>query len=522
MKVLLIQPPLSDFYHTTIRSYPLSLLLIASNISQDFKVKILNCRLGKVKKIKNEHFKELDIFYYENKISPFSLFKGYKRYGLEKKEITEIIKNFAPEVIGINSNFSAHFFEIKDLIKDIKNSFKSIKIVLGGCHPTIFPEDILKDENVDFLIRGEGETPFSLLLNSFKKNTPFEEIKGLCYKKNGKVFINEINIEKDIDFIPRRDLIDKNAYKWGGSYFSQFLTSRGCPFSCAFCGKIKTPFRKRKLESMFEEIEILERENIKFLSLEDEVLGLDEIHFKKTLELFKGKTFKLSCMNGIYLGVLKKELLKLMEEAGFVKLNLSFVDISKDLLIKEKRNFLDGFKILDEIESYPFLFEIHYIIGMPRQKVENILEMMKYLMEKRTLLAPSVYYLAPFSEEFKNYYKGEDFKYFRSSSLYSYNPNFNQKTLFTLLLLARFINYIKMKIDKFEINAFEGLIEISKDEIEKEILKKLLKEKKFYFFDEKFKIFKEEPVELEIINHFFKRFKDEKIKGYKKHKYLTI
>lgn len=521
MKVLLIQPPLSDFYHTIIRSYPLSLLLIASNISKNFELKILNCRLGRVKKIKNEDFKELDIFYYENKISPFSLFKGYKYYGLEKKEIIDTIKNFNPEVIGISSNFSAHFFETKNLIKDIKSSYKNAKIVLGGAHPTIFPEEVLKDENVDFLIRGEGETPFNLLLNSFKENISFEKIKGLCYKKNGKIFINEINIEKSIDFIPRRDLIDKNAYKWGGSYFSQFLTSRGCPFSCAFCGKIKTPFRKRNLNSMLEEIETLERENIKFLSLEDEVLGLDAEHFKKTLELFKEKDFKLSCMNGIYLGVLKKEFLKEMEKAGFVKINISLVDISKELLIKEKRNFFDLVKILDEIESYPFLFEIHYIIGMLGQKIENIFETMEYIMEKRALLAPSVYYLAPSSKEFKNYYKGENFKYFRSSSLYPYN-NFNQKTLYTLLILARFINYIKMKIDKFEINFLEDLLDISKDEIEKEILKKLLKENKFYFYDKNLKFFKEEPIETELANYFIKKIKGKKIKGYKKGKFLTF
>lgn len=517
MKVILLQPPLSDFYHTTIRSYPLGLLHIAAQI-KDTEIKIYNGRLGKPKKIKNE---ELDEFYKEEKISPFCLFKGFKIYGKKDDEILNYLKKEKPDLIGINSMFSAHFYEIEVLINKIKKELPSSKILLGGTHPTIFPE-ILKNENIDFLIRGEGETPFKLFLEEFIGNKKFERIKGLCFKNNGKIVINDINFEKNIDIIPERNLIEKEDYKWSGSYFSQLLTSRGCIFNCAFCGKIKTPYRKRSLKSLEEEIEHLEKENIKSISLEDELLGFDENFFIEVLKLFKGKDFKLYCMNGIYLGILRKDLIKEMLKAGFKKLNLSFVDISKKTLKEEKRIFSNLFEKLEEVENFPLNYEVHYIIGLPNQRIEDTIELMVYLSGKRVLLAPSSYYFAPLSLDFEKYYKNEDFKNFRSSALISPNPSFSKKVLYTFLILSRFINFIKKTIDKYEIKNLQELIELSNSEIEKEIIKRLIKDKEFLFYDIKLKSYFKEPVEDEIINLFFKKIENKKIKGYKKEKELIL
>lgn len=514
MKVLLLQPPLKDFYNTRIRNYPLGLLQIASSINQEWELKILNLRDLKGKIIKNEDFPELSTYFNENKISPFSLFKGYKYYGIEEKQIEIFLEKEKPEVIGISSNFSAHFREVLKICRTIKKILPEKKIVLGGTHPTLYPEETLKNEEIDFVIRGEGETPFRKLLESISDKKSFDEIKGLCFKKNKKIFLGEINFEKNIDLIPKRELIDKREFRWAGSFFSQILTSRGCPFICSFCGKVKAPFRKRGLKSLEEEIEYLEKEKIKTLSLEDEVLGIDENFFREVLKIFKGKGFNLYCMNGIYPEILKKELLEEMLEAGFQKLNLSFVDISEETLIKERRPFLKLSEKLDEIEELPLNYEVHFIAGLPDQKIEDLLELLLYLSQKRCLLAPSIYYLAPFSSDFQKYYKGEDFKYFRSSALHSPNPLFSPSVLYTFLILSRFVNFIKNSIDSYEISSFSSIKEISSSEIDKFIFEKIFKEKKFYYYDKKEKDFFEEQVDKEIVENFFKKLK--KIKGFKR------
>lgn len=516
MKVLLVQPPVKDFYHTTIRSYPLSLLYIASKIPDSFEIKLFNFRKAKPRIIKNDDFKELENFYKTEKISPFTLFKGYKLYGKSNEEIKKSLEAEKPDIIGISSNFSAHFNETIEFLKISKEACPRAITILGGHHPTLFPEEVLKLKEVDYLIRGEGETPFYEFLTGKEK----EKIKGLCYKKNGKIIINDINFEENIDFLPKREIIEKKDYKWGGAYFSQFISTRGCPFSCSFCGKLNFPFRKRSLKSLEKEIEILKKEKIEFLSLEDEVLGYDKCHFKELLNLFKGKNFKLSCMNGIYPGVLEKEILNEMIEAGFKKLNLSLVDISKKTLIIEDRKIYLEDEKLKLIENYPFLIEIHFIIGLPGQRIEDIIEIFLYLIEKRNLIAPSVYYLAPFSKDFKKYYKGEDFKYFRSSALKSPNKSFSQRIIYTILIISRFINYLKKAIDLFEIKNLDELLFLTKNDEEKEIIKRLLEEKNFYYFDKNLKEFLREPVEDELVKDFFKKLKGKKIKGYKTYNFL--
>ncbi len=522
MRVLLLQPPIRDFYLTRIRTYPLGLLFLASKIKKYFDVKVLDLTLGKPKIIENREFPELDIFFNKNKISPFSLFKAYKHFGMDFYEIKKVIEREKPQIIGISSNFSSHFEEVKEIINISKETDKEIKVVLGGYHPTIFPMETLSLKGVDFLIRGEGETPFFELLKALSNKKSFKEIEGISFKEKDKIYIKGINYEKNIDLIPERDLIDSKNYKWGKSYFSSMITTRGCPFKCAFCGKLDLPFRMRSIKNIEEEIEILNKENIKFLSLEDEVLGLDKKFFKEILNLFKGKDFKLSCMNGIYLGVLNEENLREIEEAGFVKLNLSLVDISKENLKREKRDMPKEVEDLNFLKNYNFLVEVHFIVGLPKQKIENVIETMIYLMENKVLLAPSIYYLSPQSYDFKKYYKGEEYKYFRSSALKSPNPLFKEIVIYTFLYLSRFINYIKNAIDFYEIGALEDLSYLAKDEREKEIIRKFLLEKKFYYYDEKLGDYFLEPLDQDLLKTFFEKAKGKKITGYKKNKFIYL
>lgn len=522
MKVVLIQPPIEDFYLTKIRNYPLGLLQIGSNIKNISELRIFNARNGGGKIIENEEFKGLEIYFSKNKISPFSLFKGYKYYGKNENQIKNFLEKEKPQIIGISSSFSAHFKEVLKLSKFIKKILPDSKIVLGGCHPTFFPEDVLKNKEIDFVIRGEGETPFKVLIENLKKGNNFPEYRGICYKKNENILIEDINFEEDTDYIPERDLIDKREFKWAGSFFSQILTSRGCPFSCGFCGKVKSVFRKRSIKSLEEEIDYLNKENIKTLSLEDEVLGLDQKFFREVLNLFKGKGFKLYCMNGIYLEILKKELLEEMFSCGFQKLNLSFVDISEKTLKYERRPFSENFIKFEEIEDFPLNYEIHFILGLPRQRVKDILEIIFYLSQKRALLAPSVYYLAPFSLDFEKYYKGEEFKYFRSSALHSPNPEFPPSVLYTFLVISRFINFIKEKIDRYKIKEIGEIKDLLKSDLEKNIFEKVLKEKKFYYYDRNSNDFIQEPVDKEITEIFLERLKKIKIKGYKSNLFASF
>jgi len=132
----------------------------------------------------------------------------------------------------------------KTLLPNLKLSrllkSNNIPVVWGGIHPTFLPETTIKNEAVDFIIMGEGEESACEFAEKLKENSNLSLVKGLGYKKDGKIILNE-----------RSALIsnlDKYRLNWddikvqnylrpfnGNETFLSYLTSRGCPHRCGFC-----------------------------------------------------------------------------------------------------------------------------------------------------------------------------------------------------------------------------------------------------------------------------------------------
>ena len=95
-------------------------------------------------------------------------------------------------VMGTNPSASStpKMIETKQIVDGIKKKNPMMKIAIGGIHPSSLPEKTLKEENVDFIIYGEGFYTVYELLNVLKtKNLEkLNEVKGLWYKKNNKIY----------------------------------------------------------------------------------------------------------------------------------------------------------------------------------------------------------------------------------------------------------------------------------------------------------------------------------------------
>ena len=439
MKVLLVQPPIEDFYDTTIRTYPLSLLCLATKIKDICDVSIVDCRSNKKRMLKQHPFPELKSFYRANVYTPFSLFHSYSRFGMDNDEIRQIIEAHKPDIVGISSLFTTYADEALDVARIVKETDARIITIMGGNHPTLFPEHCLHSPHVDYVIRGEGETPLYELITQLKTGNrkEIDNIPGVSFRKSAGFHISDISIEDNIDLIPDRSLINSADYRIGRRPYTFFLTSRGCPFQCAFCGKPPVPYRKRTQTSIEEEIRQCVELGIEAVDFEDDMLNLDIPFFNSILESFKDTGIVLSAMNGLYAETLNKETLDNMYDAGFRRLNFSLVDTSEDIHHIQKRAFpahLAG--LLTDLEPTPFLVEAHFIIGLPGQKPDDSIDTLIYLMGKRLLPGPSVYYLAPGSPLF-NAACGNDWqkyiKVMRSSALYPSNPLFPRETLFTFM-----------------------------------------------------------------------------------------
>jgi len=175
--------------------------------------------------------------------------------------------------------FSCYIWNIEriiDLAENIKKAQPDVWIVLGGPETSFETvEFIKKHKSIDFIITGEGEYTFSSLCRALKTcDERFEKIKGLVYRKDGKIYVNppsELLIFESIPFpydtMPCES--DKVLY---------YESARGCPFSCSYClSSLDKKIRALSLGRVFHDLDwFLERE-VKQVKFVDRTFNWDKV-----------------------------------------------------------------------------------------------------------------------------------------------------------------------------------------------------------------------------------------------------
>ncbi len=179
------------------------------------------------------------------------------------------------DIVGLTST-SPTFNQAENLCKLVKENTKAITI-LGGIHATIVPSECLKNDFIDFIVRGEGEKTIVDLLDTLKNNKDIKNVKGISFKKNNKIIHNPSReLIKNLDEIPfpARHLFSQQKYTYPDSLLSPvmpIMSSRGCPHNCTFCCTkliFSRSVRFRSPKNIVDEIEQLIKN-----------YGVKEIHF---------------------------------------------------------------------------------------------------------------------------------------------------------------------------------------------------------------------------------------------------
>ncbi|MBU1341178.1 MAG: B12-binding domain-containing radical SAM protein [Proteobacteria bacterium] len=466
LKVILVQPPIQDFYLTKKRTIPYGLAAIAACIKQKgFDVDILDAlSTDKSKTIDYpEAFSYLEPFYGKKDISFFSLFHEFKHFGYSYEHIGTKIRAEKPFVVGISSLFTAYCSEAIKTAQTVKKFHPECKIVLGGHHPTIFPEKVLECRAVDYVLRGEGETCMAQLCEALRDGSALEQIPGIAFKKKTAVHISPPSWIPDFDGLPLPcfELINHNFYQRKNRGSISVVSSRGCPMQCSYCSVSATsshaPFRQRKVEDVIKEIKMQTRNHdIGFIDFEDENLCLDKQWFVRLFSqinpLVEGKNIELRAMNGLFPPAVDEEIVSLMKTAGFKALNLSLGSTSKAQLKKfKRRDVRASFETALVLAQKYGLECVSYIIAAaPGQTAASSLEDLLYLAQKRTLIGLSIYYPAPGSLDYQvcqdNKILPKSFALMRSTAL-PFNDTTSRLQAVTLLRLSRIINFMKHLVD---------------------------------------------------------------------------
>jgi anaerobic magnesium-protoporphyrin IX monomethyl ester cyclase len=154
------------------------------------------------------------------------------------KNIEKYIEENVSDIVlvGLSVMISHQIIEAKK-IANFTKSISDIPILFGGWFPTTFPEIVLSEEFVDYIIIGQGENPFrELVLNLLEEKSEFNKIVGLGYKNERKTIINSIEPWANSFNHPpiNLDLIRIEDYIQDGNMFT-YIATIGCSCKCSFC-----------------------------------------------------------------------------------------------------------------------------------------------------------------------------------------------------------------------------------------------------------------------------------------------
>ncbi|HSB04967.1 MAG TPA: radical SAM protein [Thermodesulfobacteriota bacterium] len=476
MKILLIQPPIRDFYQTSIRTQPIGLAYLAASLrTHGYEVEILDCQTrGKKSVAIPSDLSYLRDFYPFNDRSPFKLYSGFYHFGMGWDDIQRKVETSKADVFGISSSFTPYHEEALEIARIIKDWDQRKIVVMGGPHVSGDPADVLKSPCVDYVVLGEGEIRFPALLEKIEKDgfERMKEIDGIGCREDGEIRINPLqSFIQDLDILPcpARDLLDLDRYRIKKKRFTMLITSRGCPHGCAYCSAhlvMGNAFRRRSAEAIVKEMkDCRERFGIQVFDIEDDNFTFDRERaknlMKQIIETFGERNLELSAMNGVSFASMDAELLRLMKRAGFETINLSFV--STDILTKERmrrpRAKIEFDQILEDADKIGLHVIAYGIFGMPGQTIEEMADTLIYLMGKKVLIGPSIYYPTPGTPLFEKC-RTEGLlpshpSLWRSSAFPIETKEFSRLDLVTFFRLARIINFVKGKMDGGELK--EGM-----------------------------------------------------------------
>jgi len=239
--------------------------------------------------------------------------------------LDEILKN-DPEIVGLSA-MTCQILPALEIASGLRKKKPTLRIIVGGHHINATKGELFGFTNdVDFLFYGEGEREFYTLVTALDKKEPLEKIRGLIFKKNGAVVINEPPLPIiDLDELPFPDLdllkIDAYDIYYAKSLpMTSLLASRGCPYNCIYCSASMVQgkkFRQRSPVNVVDEIEHnYKKYGIKQFAVKDSTFTADKKWVYAICSEIQKRNLKIHWTCNSRANLLDEDLLKAMKKSG--------------------------------------------------------------------------------------------------------------------------------------------------------------------------------------------------------------
>lgn len=377
--ILLINPPWFRLLGKSSNWSPLGLCYIASVLEKNgFNVCIYNADSG----------------VWAGLPQPLEVQKRYGEYLNILKDINHyfwqdiinVVSKIDPDIIGISVR-TATYRSALNISKLIKNLNKEITVVWGGVHPSILPDEVMKNIEIDVVVRGEGEYTFLELVKNIEK---LDEIEGITYRKNGKVLHNPgRTLIKNLDEIPypARHLIMGNK-TFSPETFGNIFATRGCPYNCIFCATSKIWTRKvryRTPQNIIGEIKQIKKDFKTYnFSFEDDSFTLSKDFVESLCNLIIKEKLKIRWRAETRVDLVNEGLIKIMKSAGCDEIAIGVESGSEETLKRIKKGItieqIRRANVILKRNGIKFI-DAFFMIGFPWETERDIMDTISFMKE---------------------------------------------------------------------------------------------------------------------------------------------
>lgn len=430
LKGIIIYPPnqLMDI-ETPRPDGSLGPLYLASSCQEHgIDIEILDASVGS-----NKH--SLDNTFYRNQRLP----NGLTMIGMTFEEIADYVFNNNFDFAAITSNFTPQTNMVINTAKALKKIDNKFPIFLGGINARAMYKYFLKTKLFEAICMTEGEIIFPMLIKNYFKDKNIRSIPGVSYiTQNNLIISNPTSKDcfpKELDdlLMPSWEKLPFEKYEQissphgvsvherKGMRYAPIMTSRGCPFRCAYChisnetkdddlsgaiGKL----RFHSIDRVLDEISFLENLGVKRLFFEDDSLLANKKRVKTIFSEIKERDLLIANVNGVNLlhlynrSKLKWEIdieyLEILKNGGFDQIVFPVESGSQRVLQKyatnkvflEKMNLPNLMKVMTEIGiSAP----VNMMIGFPDETEAEVSESIELAKKLIANGAPYVTFFIP-------------------------------------------------------------------------------------------------------------------------------
>lgn len=156
-------------------------------------------------------------------------------------ELRHQVETLDPICVGISSLTGIQLHGAMAAARLVKSMSPELPVVWGGVHASLLPQETIREDYVDIIVVGEAEETFTELVRHLDGKKDLGTVRGIWFKEGGRPRVTPVRPKIDLNAVPplAYDLLDMPRYYrpfWDNEPTGPtFITSRGCPYKCAYC-----------------------------------------------------------------------------------------------------------------------------------------------------------------------------------------------------------------------------------------------------------------------------------------------